>query len=170
MTGGRSAEDIGIGILCVYPIHPELYIGIATITCHPICGSRSRGEPEPYTSARENDDLQADPVPDPQRLVPRAVDASGEEDLRALQVDEGRHERHVLLEPDGRARPHLGEREQLTLLREVNPLQRIGVAFGAHDPRLPVDGPALRALRRRELPRPEVLEEGVDAGELRGLE
>src|SRR2546427_10046119 len=85
-------------------------------------------------------------------------------------MDETRHEGYVLLEPDRRARPHLREREQLALLREVNPLQGIGVALRAHDPRLPVDRPALRTLRRREPRLPEVLEERVDAGELRCLE
>src|SRR2546427_12841429 len=85
-------------------------------------------------------------------------------------MDETRHEGYVLLEPDGGARPHLREREQLALLREVDPLQGVRVALRAHDPRLPVDRPALRALRRREPRLPEVLEERVDAGELRGLE
>src|SRR2546422_11261392 len=131
---------------------------------------RSRSEPEPYASAREDDDFQPDSVSDLQVLVRRAVDAGGKEDFRPFQADEARHEGHVLFEPDWRARPYLGEREQLALLREFDPLQGIGVALRAHDPRLPVDGPALRALRRRQPPLPEVLEERVDAGELRGLE
>src|SRR3990172_3796764 len=86
-------------------------------------------EPEPDPPVGKLDHLEPDPVPDPEVLVLGVVDARGEEDLRPRQLHEARHEGHVLLEPDWRARPHFGEREQLALRGEVDPIEGVRVAL-----------------------------------------
>src|SRR3990170_4151411 len=121
-----------------------------------------RDEAEPRAAVRQLDHAEGNGIPHAQVLVLRPVDAGHDLERDAVELDHRHDERHVLLHAEGRAGHDGGERVEGPVLREVDPFHRVAVTLRADDARLPQEGAAPFALRRREAALLQVLEERVD--------
>src|SRR2546426_5094910 len=152
--GGLTARPTILIVVRCFPGLSKYWNGVRIV---PVSGGGN--EPEPHAPVVELRDPEPHAVADLELLVRRVVDPRDELQRGAVELDHRHDERHILLHPEGSAREHRREREEAAVLRQVDPLHRVAVAPGAHDPGLPEEGAAALALPLREAALLEVLEE-----------